>query len=186
MSAPKDEQSEVDQLRADLAATQAELTKFRDRYQNLLMTQEQRHRRDRATLRRAAQEDTDQFAAVYVVRDVEAAMLPLSGLVYRVEQLGEKASAKQVEELKQAAAQARLILEQRREDPPGARLIKDLQAEVSRLRDHVMTAGRGLHAAHVAAGGDVGLGPGELGCVCPGCLLIVGMDDVEVPDERVA
>lgn len=170
------------QLRADLAATQAELTKTRDLYYQILATENERERRSRAGERRAVQEHIDSLAEHYVRHAASGALVPLTGLVYRVQQLGDRAGAKQVAELKTAASEADAALRlYGRDTPPAVKEIAAERAEVTRLRDHVLAAGRELHDQHAAGGGDSGLGPGQGGCKCRGCMLIIGMDDV--PEE---
>ena len=151
-----------------LSSLSAELTALRDRHQTLLTDQSRRDERVRAAARRAAAADALRYSRIYVNAAIEEALLPLTGLTYRVEQLGERAGTRQVTELRTAARAARAALDLARATrPKEASLVDDLQGEVARLRLYVTVTGRAMHVAS---------GQADVDCECPGCHLIIGMD----------
>lgn len=158
----------ADELVAELAATQAELTALRDRYQSLLAGQGRQLVLVRAAARRQAHDHMEALAGVYAARRAEDMVPWIEGLVRRVERLGERPSGQQLAELRDAAGLARLGLQRSRgAEPEGVTRLREQQAEITRLRQLVLKTGRELHA-------ESGLDP--VGCECRGCLMIMGMD----------
>lgn len=161
----------VGELAADLTATQAELTALRDRHQRVLTDRQRHDERVRAAARREAHGHMEALAGVYAARRAEDMTSWITGLLRRVERLGERPSAQQLAELRDAAGLARLALRRSQEaEPEGVTRLWEQQAEITRLRGLLTDVGRGLHAES---------GRDPVGCECRGCRLIVGMDLIE-------
>lgn len=173
-TAPDDRPSTIEH---ELRDVQSELVHVRDLYRRLLAEQV-RHDRDVYTAaRRAAQDDRRAWSDHHFQHIIERSLIPVSGLIYRVQQLPERPGKAQVAELKAAAVDADWTLRSFRkatEAAPdfGARV----RAEVTRLRGYIRRAGGELHRAAGDRERD-----GDR-CCCAGCELVRGMDDTREED----
>lgn len=156
-----------------VAELTAEMTRLRDEVARLLVDRSRHDRDVRAAARRTAQDDAQLWADHHFRHLIDTAAQDVTGLIYRVGQLGDRATALQVRELKDAAQAARLVLasaRQRAERAPD--YAGRVRREVDRLRAYIVEAGQKTHAE---AGGD------PAGCRCGGCELIRGMDQTGAP-----
>jgi hypothetical protein len=62
----------------------------------------------------------------------------------------------------------------RLEEHPDIVLIAKWRAEVVRLRDYILARARAIHTEVSAI---------DIDCGCPGCVLLLGMDDVPLPSD---
>jgi hypothetical protein len=168
---------------SELKLVQAELTKLRDVHYRMLARQSEQERRSAAAVARQVHRRINAISDYDVSTAVSTALAPLTELIYRITQLGDRVGPGQVAELKRAADDAHAALSLRRATQEGPALIRRLQDEVTRMRHLVMALGQELHAEHIVAGGDPGLSPGDMGCACRGCRMIVDMD---ATDKSVA
>lgn len=148
----------------------AELLATRDLY-NAMLAERARWERDvRAAARRHAFDEITAFAHLHVPAAINDATLPLTGLCYRVLQLGRTAGQKQVADLKAAATMAEAALQNPLGGPDEAVAVAAaLRAEVTRLRELI-----GNHARTVHLDGD-----GQRPCRCDCCELIRDMDTLD-------
>lgn len=93
---------------------------------------------------------------------------PIEGVLYRIEQLGDRAGVKQVAELKTAVRNARHTLTLYAKPAPPT-FDSSPRQETNRLRDYILQRGRAIHREQ---GTDR---PDEM-CRCQGCELIRQMD----------
>ena len=136
--------------------------------QGRLMNEARREREIYAAARRSAMEDTVARQDHYLYAEVSKRLGPFNGLVYGVEQLGERASDKQVAALKDAARNVKHMLALHKDQKPDTKLADMWEAEARRLRAFIVEQGRALHQM---------LAPERTGyCNCQGCDLIRGMD----------
>lgn len=146
--------------------------------QAILVDQAKRERVVLATTRRNAQDDRRTLAGHYLQALIEGADRPITGLIYRIEQLPERGGVKPVAALKEAARDAKYeisVAQRHRATHPEMVTIGMQRAEIARLRDYISSAAAAIHTL---------LSTRVSGCDCPGCELLIGMDDVpaEVTD----
>lgn len=174
MSGP-DPVDELEELRARVSTLSAENTRLRDQ-QSRGFRQEKEHReRVEAACRRTWQEDRGASAALFIDGAVRNGLHGINALLYAVEVMPERPKRADLDRLRTNAEMARHVIKLHAEHTESATALDArMRAEVNRLREYVTRTGRALHAEH---GDDSAIGkPGGLGCVCPGCMLIIGMD----------
>lgn len=160
---------------------EAELTLLGDRYQRLLNEQSAESRRTQAAARRDAQDHMRAFARLFFsqLMDDPAVTADVRAVLYRASQVsGEWARAKNERYLLDTlAGYARVALrtwdEHASRDKAAAAFAADpREAEITRLRAVIETAGKRLHDTWQPI-------LGETPCSCAGCELIRDMDDVD-------
>jgi hypothetical protein len=156
----------IEELRAELELASKEAFDAQRKVESLLMGRAQWERDAAAAIRRSEWEKVNTYGAQSARAKARNLVQPVEGVLYRVEQLGERAGAKQVAELKQAVEKARLTLRHFAVDEATG-LEGEAEAEIAQLRAFVMEQGRALHE-------DVSVG--DLPCRCRGCALIRAMD----------
>lgn len=168
MNAPKAiEDMTAIELREELKLATAEAYDLRHRLNSELMRQAQRDRAVAAVIRRSEWEQVDLRGEMYALHRVGKMATSVEGILYRIEQLGERASAKQVDGLKTSARDARHVLALAKDRRPDTELLDAANAEIRRLRDVIVERGRALHRQ---------LAPEATACDCAGCDLIRAMD----------
>lgn len=172
----EDQQLSYEELQERLASLTREHQALNDRYMRLLTERRKDSDRTHSAARRKYYEDLLRAIERDQVRYVvERALVPVTGLIYRVHSLGERCSQKKVAELKAAATQADSWLRDARSaSNPDQQFAEEAAAEIARLRRYIREAGQRLHTTYAQDTAH--------GCECPGCLLIVDMD--LVPDGR--
>lgn len=178
MAAPVDDLAE---LREAHAALNREHTALHDRYMRLLTQQQRWSERVRAAARRTATEQVTAFAHLHVRQAITGAG---GDAVYHVlrlaRELPERPKAAQVRALRSAAENAEhLRVSARDRDGEPGDAFQATRAEQTRLRDYIVASGRALHARYGVDNHD----PASLGCECPGCQMIIGMDLVDDDTE---
>ena len=176
MSAPATVDQELAELRERYAELAAHHTRLLDLAARLRSERSKQEERVRASARRRWESESELATTRWMQQWVRRAQGPFTEVLYRIEQLGEKPKRAQLDDLRMAGVMARDSIKILTEGVPPA----DVQharnrAEVTRLREYVLAAGRELHNEH----GWVPDGPTSVGCTCPGCELIVGMDLVD-------
>jgi hypothetical protein len=158
----------IEELREAYTASERQAFDLQMRLQGQLMSEARREREIAAVVRRSAMEDTVARQDHYLYAELSKRLGPFNSLVYRIEQLGERASNKQVAALKSAARDVRYVLTLRRDQKPDTKLADLWETEARRLRVFIVAQGRALHQM---------LAPERTGgCNCQGCDLIRGMD----------
>lgn len=152
--------------------TTDELTRLRDRHQRMLIDRERWRESVYAAARREALREVEHSRDRRIAAAVSESLRPITGLIYRVGQLGDRAGTAQVAALKAAATEAdravRTTSRTASDDPDAERLRK----EITRLRGVITASARHMHEA---------VGTSWTGCRCPGCDLIVAMDTQDLP-----
>lgn len=156
----------ADELREELRISSRREYDLNRHVESLLMGRARWERNVTAAIRRREWEQVAARDDLYARYEVSKRMIPLDGVLYRVEQLGERASAKQVAALKDAVRDARHLLSLDRTKPDTA-LLDGAYAEIERLRQVIAEQARALHED---------LAAGEVSCHCGGCELIRAMD----------
>lgn len=157
----------ADELREELRLATAEAYDLRHRLNTELMRQAQRDRAMAASIRRSEWEQVDLRGEMYALHRVGNMATSVEGVLYRIEQLGERADTKQVDGLKTAARDVRHVLALAKDRRPETELIDSATAEIRRLRDVIVEQGKALHQQ---------LAPERTACDCAGCDLIRAMD----------
>jgi len=157
----------------------AECSRLEHQWQQLAIDQERQARVVRTAARRSAQDHVVGRAHLDLQNTIRKLEVPISAVIYQVEQLPERPKPSQVATLKQYAQSLKHDVKLHREEPaPEAIALADTQnAEIKRLREFITIAGQNLHKQH--AGADPASCGCKDGCYCAGCELIRGMDDVE-------
>ncbi|TDD35488.1 hypothetical protein [Saccharopolyspora elongata] len=162
----------LQELQRDHQALSKDHVRLRDRHQQMLVQQRKDADRVYAAADRRAFDHLAARAGVVTQHLTRVTLVPFTKLVHQIDQLGERAGTRQVAELKQSAIYAAHLLDSHRtETPETAAAIDSLIAEVTRMREYIVSAGQQLHR-------DLApneLSAGTVGCECLGCLLIVGM-----------
>ncbi|GLY81872.1 hypothetical protein [Actinoallomurus iriomotensis] len=164
----------VAELREDLKLASREAYDAQRTVESLLMDRARWERETAAAIRRREWENVATRDDHYAKAEIQARVQPLDGVLYRIEQLGERAGAADIRALKDAARAARNRIAWARDTAPDTTLADAAQAETMRLRQVVTEQGRALHAE---------LATGALPCRCPGCELIRAMD-ADAPSVR--
>ncbi|MCU1615022.1 MAG: hypothetical protein JWO98_2562 [Frankiales bacterium] len=138
----------------------------------LIVAQERRDREARAAARRSVEDDRAAWSQRVLDKYVREALLPITGLIYRIEQLPDRLSPKAMAAFKAATGDtARTVADARRrlDADEELALVGKQRAEILRLREYVTVAGRTLHKQLTTFSAT---------CGCFGCDLIRGMDDL--------
>lgn len=168
---PDDQLAELHEANRQL---NAEYTALHDRYMRLLTQRQRWSERVRAAARRTEVAHVLAFAELQVRRAMSSVGGDaFYGVLRLVRELPERPPKTQVRALRSAAENAELLRRHQAEgDGEPAAAYRAQRAEEARLREHITVSGRALHAQLGTDGGD----PESLGCECPGCALIIGMD----------
>jgi hypothetical protein len=166
-------------LGIELNRAWAEARRHENAYTSLLQTQVQEHRAVRTASHRAAVQDVTAQAGLYLQAILRQQAQPIDGVIYRAEQIPEdgRMPVQAARELRSAALQARWLLSGLSSTSALAEAGKDedvqaleaLKAELRRMQEAVMSAGRALHATYGQTAGRL--------CECPGCELIREVHD---------
>ena len=154
------------ELRAGLDIVSKEAYDAERKVESLLRNRAQWQRDAAAAIRRSEWEKVATYGASAARARAREMVQPVEGVLYRVEQLGERASPKQVTALKQAVSDTRFMLKTFAGEE-ATDFASEAEAEVARLRAFVIEQGRALHR-------DVSVG--DRPCRCRGCELIRAMD----------
>lgn len=157
----------IDELREEVQRANREAYDAQRKVESLLMDRAQWERDAAVAIRRSEWEKVNTYGAQSARAKARNMVQPVESVLYRVEQLGERASAKQVAELKAAVESARFTLKHFVKDSDPTDLEGEAESEIARLRNVITSQGRTLHE---------GTSTGELPCRCVGCALIRAMD----------
>lgn len=157
----------ADELREEVRRVNRKAYDAQRKVESLLMGRARWERDAAAAIRRREWERVSARDDLYARHEIAKRIQPLDGVLYRIEQLGERASAKQVAALKDAARDARRLLSLDRTPDPDISLLNGANAEIERLRQVIVNQGRALHKE---------LTTGTSSCHCGGCELIRSMD----------
>jgi hypothetical protein len=157
----------IEELREECHRANREAWGAERKVESLLRGRAQWERDAAAAIRRSEWEKVNIYGAQSARAKARNLVQPVEGVLYRVEQLGERAGAKQVTELKAAVREARHVLTYLTKDVDAEAAFNEGEAEAGRLREFVIDQGRALHA-------DVSVGDSP--CRCRGCNLIRAMD----------
>lgn len=166
----------TDELRAELERVHREAYGLERKVESLLMERARWEREAAAAIRRSEWDKVMTYGAQSARAKARGMVQPVEGVLYRVEQLGERASAKQVTELKGAVQQARHTLRYLTKDSEPAGFDSEAETEARRLRQVITEQGQELHKALATA---------EAPCRCRGCELIRAMD-IDAPSAVAA
>jgi hypothetical protein len=165
------------ELEAQSHAQSAESSRLQDQISRRERDLREWEKRTVSARRRAWEEGCQASASIFVAQQARKARQPLDALVRVASTLGDKPSRQQLTEAVLWARQAKEMLAGiegggSMESGPAAQFHAAQRAEVDRLREYTMMAGRKLHKE---LGAEI-KGPTFTGCDCPGCVLIIGMD----------
>lgn len=163
---------ELAQLRVDYDRLQAEHIRMRDQMYRRERDLREWEKRVVSARRREQQDWLDNLASGYAAHRANAADRGgLHGVFRLIRELPDRPKPTEVGNLRRAALVVENAIKALVTESPE-QFYDRHRAEVKRLRAYIRTTGQKLHAAH---GQDV-TGPTYVGCTCPGCELIVGMD----------
>lgn len=172
---PAAEVTDLDELRRRIADLSAENTRLRDQQARRFREEKEHRERVEAACRRTWQEDRQASAALFIDGAVRNGLHGINALLYAVEVMPERPKRADLDRLRVNAEMARHVIKLHAEGSESATALDArMRAEVNRLREYVTRTGRALHDAHGESA--EAREPGGLGCVCPGCMLIIGMD----------
>lgn len=157
-----------EELREEVRIANREAYDAQRKVESLLMERAQWERDVAVVIRRGEWNKVRTYGAASAQARARNMVQPVEAVLYRIEQLGERASAKQVAGLKTAVRDARSMLGIYAKDDGTTGLDGEAEAEIARLREVIVARGQELHRA--AAGPPGGT------CRCPGCELIRAMD----------
>lgn len=163
---------ELEELRGDYDRLQAEHTRVRDLHARRERDLREWEKRVVSARRREQEDWLDSLANIYVAYRANLANRGgLNGVFRLVRELPDRPKPTQVENLRRAALLVEGAIKAVVTESPE-QFYDRQRAEVKRLRAYIRIAGQRLH---VELGQDI-TGPTFVGCTCPGCELIVGMD----------
>jgi len=162
-----DHLSDLELAFRELDAIKSEWLHVRNQYSTMLAEQNQWERDVRTAAKREAQDDRLAWRDVYMDGMIRQADYDLRVLIERARSITAKPSSRQVEELRQAAADAAGMLK-KRPDTEELKVAVHWRDEARRLRDYIRSAARKLHAESGWTSGT---------CRCPGCEMTRGMDE---------
>lgn len=145
-------------------------------YDRMMHEQSDHDRRVRSGAKRAEQDNRLAWSEHFMSHLVSLALYDLNVLIHQAETLPDRPKPADLSRLKTAARDARQTLA-RQPDSESLKVAEHWRAATWRIRDYVTATGRVLHAKFATA---------DMGCTCPGCELIVGMDADETPETEQA
>lgn len=173
---------ELEELRARVDSLSAENTQLRDQQARRHRNEREHQQRVESACRRAWQDGRKANARLFVEEQVRVVRHGIDALLYVVANLPERPKRADLDRLKHAAELAQQVITLHATESPGD-YDERVHSEVTQLRRYVTERGRSLHDEHATRIDDPTVAATDLGCNCPGCQLIVGMDATDTPDN---